>query len=72
MTEIEKWMRDPYSIYAKHILRLKPLKPLYETPAFADFGNIVHGVFDEFSKQFPQSFENFFLYNYLKVNLIDQ
>ena len=68
VTEIEKWMRDPYSIYAKHILKLKPLKPLYETPAFADFGNIVHGVFDEFLKQFPlynQSLDKSFYINFL-------
>ena len=25
VTEIETWLRDPYSIYARHILRLQPL-----------------------------------------------
>jgi ATP-dependent helicase/nuclease subunit B len=28
VTEIETWLRDPYAIYAKHILRLPALKPL--------------------------------------------
>ena len=68
VTEIEKWMRDPYSIYAKHILRLKPLKTLHEIPTFTDFGNIVHGVFNEFLKQFPlynQSLDKSFYINFL-------
>ena len=28
VTEIEHWLRDPYTIYAKHILRLTPLDPI--------------------------------------------
>ena len=27
VTQIETWMRDPYAIYARHILRLQPLEP---------------------------------------------
>ncbi len=32
MTEIEHWLRDPYTIYAKHILRLTPLDPIDAAP----------------------------------------
>ena len=28
VTEIEHWLRDPYTIYARHILRLDPLDPV--------------------------------------------
>ncbi len=42
VTEIEKWLRDPYSIYAKHVLRLSPLPPLEQDTEAADYGNIVH------------------------------
>ncbi len=33
VTEIETWMRDPYAIYAQHILRLRALEPLDAEPA---------------------------------------
>ena len=48
VTQIEKWMRDPYSIYAAEILQLKPLDPLDVDPSMADFGNFIHEVIDRF------------------------
>jgi ATP-dependent helicase/nuclease subunit B len=42
VTEIETWLRDPYAIYAKHILRLPALKPLDQETDAADYGTIVH------------------------------
>ncbi len=39
VTEIETWLRDPYAIYAKHVLRLEPLDPLD-----ADFGALERGT----------------------------
>ena len=32
VTEIEHWLRDPYTIYAKHIFRLRPLDPSMPNP----------------------------------------
>ena len=42
VTEIETWLRDPYAIYAKHILRLRALDPLEQSADAADYGEIVH------------------------------
>ena len=42
VTEIETWLRDPYAIYARHILDLRPLKPLDEATDAADYGTLVH------------------------------
>ncbi len=42
VTEIETWLRDPYAIYAAHILRLRPLAPIEEEAERALFGNLVH------------------------------
>ena len=35
VTEIEHWLRDPYTIYAKHILRLPQLDPVGMEPGAA-------------------------------------
>ena len=42
VTEIETWLRDPYAIYAKHVLRLVPLDPLEQETDAADYGTLVH------------------------------
>lgn len=42
VTEIETWLRDPYAIYARHILKLRPLDPLDEETDAADYGSLVH------------------------------
>jgi len=39
VTEIEHWLRDPYTIYAKHILRLLPLDPVDMPLTAADRGS---------------------------------
>ena len=44
VTQIETWMRDPYAIYARHILRLRALEPLDAEPEAADFGTFVHAA----------------------------
>jgi ATP-dependent helicase/nuclease subunit B len=42
VTEIETWLRDPYAIYAKHILRLVKLDDLDQETEAADYGTLVH------------------------------
>lgn len=48
VTEIETLMRSPYDIYAKHILRLRPLDPLGEEPDARERGTIIHAIFARF------------------------
>ncbi|MBL8661082.1 MAG: double-strand break repair protein AddB [Rhodospirillales bacterium] len=50
VTQIEAWMRNPYSIYGRHILGLKRLKPIDEDPSAADYGQFVHTALDLFVK----------------------
>ena len=38
VTEIETWLRDPYAIHARHVLRLNPLDPLDQETDAADYG----------------------------------
>ncbi|MCX2560512.1 double-strand break repair protein AddB [Acetobacter farinalis] len=47
VTEIETWMRDPYAIYARHILRLQPLPELEEAADASDYGMIVHEALED-------------------------
>ena len=52
VTEIEDWLRDPYTIYAKHILRLKPLDAVDTEPGAAERGTIIHAAIGEFTRAF--------------------
>jgi ATP-dependent helicase/nuclease subunit B len=49
VTEIETWLRDPYSIYAKHLLRLQPLDAIDEPPGVRDRGTMIHGAVGAFA-----------------------
>ncbi len=48
VTEIETWLRDPYAIYARHVLRLRRLDALEESADAADYGVIVHDGLNRF------------------------
>jgi ATP-dependent helicase/nuclease subunit B len=53
VTEIETWMRDPYEIYARHILKLRALDPIDADASRADYGTIVHGILQDFVEAYP-------------------
>jgi ATP-dependent helicase/nuclease subunit B len=52
VTDIEHWLRDPYTIYAKHILRLFPLDAVDTPPGAADRGTVIHAAIGEFTERF--------------------
>ncbi|HEY1613963.1 MAG TPA: double-strand break repair protein AddB [Rhizomicrobium sp.] len=47
-TGVEEWIRDPYAIYAKHVLRLKPLQPLEAEIGPMDRGSVIHAILEQF------------------------
>jgi ATP-dependent helicase/nuclease subunit B len=55
VTQIETWMRDPYSIFARHILRLRPLDPLEADPGAAERGTFIHDALDKFISANPDT-----------------
>lgn len=52
VTAIEEWMKDPYGVYAKHILRLRKMDDLEKEIDAAERGTIIHAIMERFSKAF--------------------
>lgn len=50
VTEIQTLIRDPYAIYARHVLRLKPLAPLRQTPDARIRGSALHTALEVFMR----------------------
>jgi ATP-dependent helicase/nuclease subunit B len=53
ITEIETWLRDPYAIYAKHVLKLLPLEGLDQPVGPRERGNALHRVLELFVTRHP-------------------
>ena len=54
VTQVETWMRDPYGVYARHILKLQALDPLDADPGAADRGSFIHEALDRFVKSWRE------------------
>jgi ATP-dependent helicase/nuclease subunit B len=52
VTAIEDWLRDPYTIYARHILKLDPLDPVDMPLSAADRGSAIHAALGEFTEKY--------------------
>jgi ATP-dependent helicase/nuclease subunit B len=52
VTAIEDWLRDPYSVYARYILRLEALDPVDMPLSAADRGSAIHDAIGAFTRQF--------------------
>jgi len=55
VTRIERWIANPYEIFARNILKLEPMKPLGAEPDAAMRGSIVHEVLHQFSRAHPET-----------------
>ena len=51
VTEIKTLIRDPYAIYARHCLKLRPLDPLQPEPDAALRGIVVHDIMEKFVRR---------------------
>ncbi len=53
VTQVGVWRRNPYAIYARRVLDLRPLDPLDAEPDAADRGIFVHRALDRFLREGP-------------------
>jgi ATP-dependent helicase/nuclease subunit B len=53
VTRIETLIRDPYSIYARYVLGLRPLDDIDADPGAAERGTMVHSALDAFIRTYP-------------------
>lgn len=54
VSDIERWITNPYAIFARHILLLEPLPLLGAEPGAALRGAIVHEALRRFAKDHPE------------------
>ena len=55
VTDVENWLRDPYTIYAKHILRLPVIDAVDTPPGAADRGTVIHEAIGKFTEQYAEA-----------------
>ncbi len=55
LTAIETLITDPYAIYARYVLRLRPLPPMRAEADLRDRGTAVHRILEVFVAQRPQA-----------------
>ena len=54
VTEIETLVRDPYVIFARHVLGLDPLEPVAALPGASERGTLIHDIFGTFAGKHPE------------------
>jgi ATP-dependent helicase/nuclease subunit B len=52
VTDIESWLRDPYTIYARHVLNLRPLGAIDAEPGAVDRGSVIHKAIGNFTEAY--------------------
>jgi ATP-dependent helicase/nuclease subunit B len=55
VSDVRDLVRDPYSIFAKHILVLNPLEPVDAEPGVRERGTLLHDILSNFSNKFPEN-----------------
>jgi ATP-dependent helicase/nuclease subunit B len=67
VTDIGLWLRNPYAIYAKHILKLRRLNDLEAAPDASDRGSLIHNALEEFCTLYPRQLPNDALHQLLTI-----
>ena len=55
VTGVERWIRDPYGLYARGILRLRPLERPDEPIEARARGTAIHAAFEQFATDHPDA-----------------
>ena len=55
VTAIERWIANPYAIFAQHVLQLDALPPLGQQPDARLRGAIIHDALGRFAQHHPES-----------------
>ena len=60
ITGVAQWIRDPYSVFGKHVLRLDPLDPLDAPMGPREIGNAIHKAIENYIRAVdaPHSADN--------------
>ncbi|MFM1813348.1 MAG: hypothetical protein RLZ98_43, partial [Pseudomonadota bacterium] len=53
VSDVERWVQNPYAIYASKILNLQPLTALGTQPNAALRGSLIHAALSEFGCRYP-------------------
>ncbi len=53
VTAVEALMRDPYSVYARYVLKIRPKAPIDAAPGVSDRGIATHAALDVFLRRYP-------------------
>lgn len=48
VTQVETWMRDPYALYARQVLKLRELDDLEKPISVAEKGTLIHAILEAF------------------------
>ena len=55
VTGVERWVRDPYAVYARYILKLRPLERPGEPVDVRARGTAIHAAFERFALTYPKA-----------------
>ncbi len=55
VTRIETLIRDPYAIYARHVLKLQPVEPIVARADPARRGMVIHEAISDFLRAYPDA-----------------
>ena len=55
VTAVERWVRDPYAVYARYILDLRPLDRPDEPVEARARGTAIHAAFERFAREHPDA-----------------